>query len=152
MCEVCRHFCNKVEFDVIYFTEVNFKLEIGYISARVYTSDAELPIEGALFSVTSLNNNVHNLIGMRISDENGKTEPIEVESPDSSLSQSPGNSKPYTTVNIRVDHPDFKTFQVEGVQVFAGETSIQDAPMIPTTYDIDYNQKSDIYDIEPNNL
>ena len=125
-------------------------MELGYITARIYTSDAELPIEGAAFSVISADENDPKLLGTRITDENGKTTNIEIEAPNSELSQNPRNPTPYTSVNIRVDHPDFNTRYVEGVQIFAGQVAVQNVPMIPTDDHIEPDLKSDTYYIEPN--
>lgn len=119
-------------------------MQIGYITARVYTSRAEIPIPMATFTVYSSDENGNKeLLGIRITDQNGKTELIPIECPDSNLSVTPGNDTPYTIVNVRIDHPEYNTFTVNGVQVFAGQVSLQNAEMQPTTTNIPYNEKSD---------
>ena len=128
-------------------------MQKGYVVARVYTSDAEIPIRNALFTVLGTDKEKRELLGARITDESGKTEPIEIDAPDENLSTTPGNIDPFTRVDIRVDHPYFNTYSVEGVQIFAGQVSVINAPMIPTEAHISFDKKSDNFDIvEPSNL
>ena len=122
-------------------------MELGYIVARVYTSDAEIPIQSATFTVFQKNGDKNILIGARITDENGKTEPIAVEAPDKSLSTSPGNENPFARVDVRIDHPEYNSFYAEGVQVFACQVSVQNASLIPTGQHIPYDRKAEIFDI-----
>lgn len=126
--------------------EVN-KLQLGYIVARVYTSDAEIPIKNATFTVVSVDGDKPKLIGTRLTDENGKTEPIPVDAPDEALSTSPGNVDPFARVNVRIDHPEYNTYYVEGAQVFAGQVSVINAPMLPTAPHIPYDRKADSFDV-----
>lgn len=124
-------------------------MQLGYIVAQVYTSDAEIPIVNAVFSVTGTKDNVDYLYGIRTTDENGKTELIPIETPDRELSLEPNNIKPYTTVNVRIDHPDYITKIITGVQIFAGEVSVQKAPMLPTNK---FNANIEKYDITSQEL
>lgn len=126
-------------------------MQKGYIAARVYTSDAEIPVNNATFSVVSADGK-NTLLGVRTTDENGKTELISVDAPDENLSTSPGFSEPFTRVNVRVDHPLYNTFYSEGVQIFAGRISLQNAELIPTAPHIPYENKANFYDVNSENL
>lgn len=117
----------------------------GYVTARVYTSDAQIPVRNATVSVLSADSNT--LIGVRITNENGKTDLVSVDTPDESLSTSPGNENPFTRVNVRIDHPGFNTAYVEGVQVFPGQVSLQNAELIPTAPHIPYDKKADFFNV-----
>ncbi|MBQ4527822.1 MAG: spore cortex-lytic protein [Clostridia bacterium] len=121
-------------------------MAIGYVTARVYTSDAQIPVKDATFSVLSADGS-NKLIGVRITDENGKTELVSVDTPDIALSTSPGNEKPFTGVNVRIDHPGFNTAYIEGVQVFAEQVSVQNVELIPTAPHIPYDNKADFFDV-----
>lgn len=128
-------------------------MQYGYIVARAYTSDAQIPIPDATLSVVTTDENNPSIIGVRITDKSGKTEPIPVEAPDEILSTTPDNENPFTVVNVRLDHPRYNSYYVEGVQVFAGQVSIINAPMLPTAPHIPYNQKADSFDTNsPQNL
>ena len=127
-------------------------MQLGYLVARAYASYAQLPIKDAILTVYTNEGDEQKLIGVRLTDENGKTLPIPIEAPDKELSTSPGNSDSYAVVNLRVDHPDYNTFYAQNVQVFAGQVSVQNAEMIPTAEHIPYDRKADFYYIESNNL
>jgi len=127
-------------------------VQTGYITARVYTSGARIPVRGATFAVVSADG-TNALLGIRFTDENGKTELVSVEAPDASLSVTPGNKNPFTLVNVRIDHPDFKSYFVGGVQIFAGQISVVDAELLPTAEHIPNDSKAEVFDTNyPNNL
>ena len=127
-------------------------MQLGYIMARVYTSEAEIPISGAVFTVESSKPDEKYLYGVRTTDENGRTSPVPVEAPDTVLSLTPGNELPYTTVNVRISHPEYATKYIMGVQVFAGQVSVQQASMIPVDSASSPRQSTEIYDIPRSNL
>ena len=123
-------------------------MEIGYIKARVYTSDAMIPIENAVFTV--YDNNV--LLGTRLTGSDGQTSVIQIKTPDSSLSQYQGNSEPFSKVNIRIDHPDYRTYVVNGVQIFCGQVAIQEAFLLPIDRNVPYDSRAQSYDVANQNL
>lgn len=105
--------------------------ETGILTVRAYTSSAQLPIEGAAILITQPGRNGVKLIASRITDRNGKTAPVTIETPDRSESQQAGGNIPYTTVDITADHPDYERIVVENVQVFSGVLSRQNLEMLP---------------------
>ena len=127
-------------------------LQQGYIRAVVYTSDARIPIEKAIFTVVKNNGFSQSLIGVRFTDKNGVTPYISVDAPDVYLSQSSGNEEPFSVVDIRVDHPEYKTYYVTGVQIFAGEVSVQEAPLLPVDIYTSVDKRSERFDISKQNL
>ena len=127
-------------------------MQTGYIRARVYTSDAQIPIENAVFTVYTGDDSNTALLGTRITDNEGNTTVIPVETPDSSLTLTPGNSNPFTTVNIRIDHPEYKTLIVIGVQIFGGQVSIQEASLIPIDRNVPTDSRAQRYDVSKQNL
>ena len=127
-------------------------MQNGYIRARVYTSDSQIPIENAVFTVYTNNGEKQVLLGVRKSDYEGKTNVIPVEAPDSFLSQSQGNPIPYATVNARVDHPEYKTFLVNNAQVFAGQISVIEAEMTPVDRNVPNDSRAEIFNVPNQNL
>ena len=63
--------------------------EHGYVSARVTTSNGELPIVGAVLSVILNDSNMPTLLGKRTTDTNGLTTSVPVPPPDRTMSLSP---------------------------------------------------------------
>lgn len=127
-------------------------MQTGYIRARVYTSDAQIPIENAVFTVYTTENGKDVLLGTRLTDVEGKTSVIPVEAPDSYLSQSQGNIAPFARVNVRIDHPEYKTVLVNDVQVFAGQVSVQEASLIPVDRNVPTDSRAQIFDVPKQNL
>ncbi len=127
-------------------------MQIGYIKAMVYTSDAQIPIENAVFTVYREPEGRVELIGVRTTDAEGKTSVVPVEAPDSSLSQNKGNDTPYARVNVRIDHPDYRTVFIKDVQVFAGQVSIQQAAMRPVDTKIPTGSRAERFDVPKQNL
>lgn len=122
-------------------------MQIGYIVSNVYTSQAQIPVKDAVFTVTKEEDGETMLLGVRISDENGKTFPIAIETPDLSESLSPGNPQPYALVNIRIDHSDYKSVYTKGVEVFPGIVTLQNYELFPIVNYSSYNNMANINEV-----
>lgn len=109
----------------------------GYIIAQVFTAQQILPLADASVTVTQRNGGNISLIGFRITDIDGKTGAIEVETPDSALSREPGNDRPFSVFDISIEHPMYYPIMIRGAQVFGGETTQQRAEMIPIADNVD---------------
>lgn len=127
-------------------------MQTGYIRARVYTSDAQIPIENAVFSVYKEDGNKTILLGTRTTDSEGVTTVVPVEAPDSILSQNQGNDNPFAVVSIRIDHPEYRTVYVNGVQVFAGQISVQETAMQPVDRNVSTDSRAQRFDVSKQNL
>ena len=109
----------------------------GTIVARAYTSTAIIPVEGAT---------------VRITNANGMTASLAVQTPSASESQQPGTVHPFTEVDILCEHPLFERIFVEHVQIFAGIESVQNLVMIPLQAYPDHHAQTEIFEISPQNL
>ena len=127
-------------------------MQTGYIKARVYTSEAQIPIKDAVFNVYQNYKDKEILIGTRLTNEAGLTDVIPVAAPDSFLSESQGNYKPFAVVTVRVDHPNYKTLYVNGVQIFAGQISIQEVAMQPVDRNVPTDSRAERFDVPEQNL
>lgn len=105
----------------------------GYVIARVYTSDAYIPLVGVPVSFTLVQpDGKRRQLAVRATDENGLTQPVTVDTPDVLQSLSPGPvSQPYATVDIATGAPGFGSAQVRGVQIFPGVETIQGLQLKP---------------------
>ena len=126
-------------------------ISYGYITARIYTSEAEIPIKDATFIVTGQSDENTILYGIRKTDENGKTTLISVDTPDIEISLTPGNQKPFKSVNVIIEHPDFITKYITGVQIFPQQVSVQEASMLPNIKN-KAESKIEKYDIDSQDL
>lgn len=105
----------------------------GSVIARVYTSDAYIPLSGVQVSFSQTNaSGVRHLLALRVTDSSGLTDPVYVETPDTAASLSPGSDqKPYTTLEIATSLPGFSSVLAQNVQVFPGIETVQDLQLQP---------------------
>lgn len=103
----------------------------GFLNVRTFTSTAQLPVEDVTVTVTQPTANGSRLIATRITDESGLIEPIAISAPDREESLQAGNGRPFTTVDIVADHPDYERVLVENAQIFAGIDTQQEISLIP---------------------
>lgn len=121
----------------------------GYIQVKAYTSRAKLPLEDAAVSVVDENGR---LLGLRTTNSSGMTTPIRLEVPDLSQSQTPGNGRPFVTVNIYTRAEDYEQVLIRGVQVFANTVTTQEVQFIPLSELPGSWNRVEIFDIPPQNL
>ena len=105
----------------------------GSVIARVYTSNAYIPLPNA--PVTFLQaegENRNQLLAFRYTNSSGLTDPVYVSTPDAAQSQSPGlSAAPFTVVDILVSYPGFRSVRAEDVQIFPNIETIQDIQLEP---------------------
>ena len=122
---------------------------VGYIQANAYTSRARLPVEDAAISVVD---DAGRLLGLRTTNSSGLTTPIRLEVPDKAQSQTPGNGKPYVTVNLYARAEDYEQVLVRGVQVFADTVTMQDLQFVPLSELPGSWKQVEVFDTPPQNL
>lgn len=122
---------------------------IGYIQAKAYTSRAQLPVEDVAVSVVDDNGR---LLGIRTTNSSGLTTPIRLEVPDLSESQSPGNTKPFVTVNLYARAEDYEQVLVRGIQVFADTVTMQELQLVPLSELPASWKQVEVFDTPPQNL
>ena len=108
---------------------------IGTLRVRVFTSNAQIPVEGATVVITGMGENEkHNLISVQITDRSGLIRPVAIQTPISGESTSPegmNGGLPFTLVGVWVEHPGFAMLQMDGVQVFPKIETVQDVELVP---------------------
>lgn len=122
----------------------------GYIQVRAYTSTAQFPLKDVAIAVTAVDGTA---IAMRLTDRNGRIDPIEIPVPDKaeSLAPDPGE-KPFTTVNLYARARSYEQVEAENLQVFADTTTIQNLEMIPLAELPAAWDQTVIFDTPPQNL
>lgn len=105
----------------------------GAILARVFTSDAILPIRDVPVTFTQIQpDGSRKLLGIRLTNSSGMTLPLAVDTPDVSSSLTPGSTvKPFALVDIAVAHPGYGSVLAEGVQVFPDVVTVQNLQLTP---------------------
>lgn len=102
----------------------------GSIIFNVFTSDARIPIEGATV-ILRRQDAPKELLGIRITNESGQTDPIMVITKDASLSQTPGTVKPWIGCVAVVEHPGYERVLLDGIQIFPGIVTLQTVQLLP---------------------
>lgn len=120
--------------------------QTGSLTFRVYTSDADLPVEGATALIRQ-QDSPGRLLGIRVTGSSGETDPLVVETPGASLSQSPENTiQPWTGLSVIVEHPEYERVTLQGLQVFPGIETVQTIRLIPLRrFDPDKSGQEDFH-------
>ncbi len=124
----------------------------GYLSTRIYTSRGSIPIEGASVTVIKNNGDRQNIIARRTTDRNGQIVLVTIDAPDSELSLSPGNEDVFAVVDVRIDKENFYTVIIKDVQIFGGQTTLVDTPLIPIIENEDFENRAEEFTETPQNL
>ena len=108
---------------------------IGTLRVRVFTSNAQIPVEGATVVVTGVGENgKQDLISVQITDRSGLIRPVAIQTPVSGESTSPegmNGGLPFALVSVWVEHPGFAMLQMDGVQIFPKIETVQDVELVP---------------------
>lgn len=123
---------------------------IGYIQARAFASNAQIPLRDVAVVITAPDDTA---IAMRVTDRSGLISVIEIPVPNLSESQEPGaEEKPYALVNMYAYRNGFGPFESRNIQVFAGTTTFQDIKLIPLSQLPRSEEDSMNVDTPPQNL
>ena len=101
----------------------------GSILARVFTSNAMLPVIGAAVAFVRRRSDGTT----ELPHYDGMTVPVDVDTPE--LDGTPlasSGKQPYTPVSLVVDSPGFDRLIVNGAQIFTGTQTVQDMMLLPT--------------------
>lgn len=106
----------------------------GTIYARVYTSNAMLPVVGAGVAFTRRRaDGTKELLAYRITNYDGCTAPIEIDTPQADgKTLGENGEQPYITVDIEADQTGYDRLSISGAQVFSGTQTVQEMMLLPT--------------------
>ena len=125
----------------------------GTILTRVFTSRAQIPVAGATVAFTQRGTEGrHTLLALLVTDANGRTTPVQVETPDASASESPGTVTPFAVCDIWAETPGYELLVVENVQIFAGTQTLQELELIPLPEQTAPPSRTEIVHTPPQNL
>lgn len=104
---------------------------MGYLTARIYTSSAQLPVRDATVAVTQTTATGTKQLATRVTDQSGKITPIPIPTPERQESLQPGTAAPYSAVSLTVEYPGYERVLIQGVQVFPGILTEQEVELLP---------------------
>ena len=108
--------------------------QTGTLSVRVFTSNAQLPIEGATVVVTQKNRNgKYDLLSVQATNSSGETQNIAISTPKAinSTSVAEAGTVPDSTCEVWAEAPGFAMLKVDGVQMFPDVVTVQRMELIP---------------------
>lgn len=122
----------------------------GYIQVHAYTSKARIPLENVAITITDTTNIA---IAMRLTNESGLIDPVEITVPDLSESQSPNPPEtPFAVVNLYARLDAYEQIEIENLQVFADTVTSQNLEMIPLSELPESWNQREIFQTPPQNL
>ena len=124
--------------------------ETGYLTVRVSTARGAIPLEGASVSIRGSTEELSGVIYSLLSDRDGKTPRVSLNTPPAKSSAEPGAVTPYATYNIDVFKEGYTPVFFHNVPIFSGITSVQPAVMIPSgasSINVDESYTSKFIDI-----
>ena len=132
-----------------------FKLKnpkTGYLKVRAMTARRTYPVEDAMIEVSKTFESGKYVIGTLITGIGGVSEVIELPAPDKSLSESPGNTDLFTTIDVIVSREGYIEMYYKNLPVFDGITSIQTADLLPISAASDGMTSIEVIEREPTDL
>ncbi|WP_317366734.1 peptidoglycan-binding protein [uncultured Tyzzerella sp.] len=105
----------------------NEENNIGYLKFGVFDITVAKPLESAQIVISNGDKNITTIF----TNESGQTSPIPLETPPLEYSLEPGSPMPYSTYNAVITADGYETEEVEGIQVYINNQSIQNIYMKP---------------------
>ncbi len=108
----------------------------GILSVRVYTSQAQIPLEGATVVVAAPGaEGKWKLLSIQNTNSSGMIRPVTIDAPALGESTSPGglpgDGAPFAQCDVWAEQPGYAMLQISGVQIFPGVETMQDMELIP---------------------
>lgn len=127
--------------------------ETGSLLVHVYTSRAQIPVEGATVTVTQPSSEgKHNVLSVEVTDDSGLTRPISLPAPPKILSDIPNQPHPYASYDVWVAHPGYKHVVIRDVQVFSGVETFQEVILHQMPEHPTQDEETESYTITPQPL
>ena len=126
----------------------------GTVVVRLSTSSARIPLQGATVTITKrLPDGNAQLLAVRVTNFDGLTDPVAIETPPMAESRSYQNtSDPYAVIDIRAEHSGFDRVIVQNAQVFPDTETRQELSLIPTPELPSSFDRTETFVVPPQNL
>lgn len=108
--------------------------QTGTLRVRVFTSNAQIPVEGASVVVTQRNpNGKYDLLSVQATNSSGEIQEVKIPTPLSGASTSPeqGRGQPNAVCEVWAEAPGFVVLKVDGVQIFPNVVTEQQIELVP---------------------
>lgn len=129
----------------------------GTLSVRVFTTQAQIPLEGATVVVASPGTEGKwELLSIQNTDSSGQIQTIRIGAPELGESTSPGglpgDGEPFARCDVWAEQPGYALIQMANVQIFPGVESVQNIELSPLAQGQCSLQRREVVDIPAQNL
>lgn len=129
------------------------QLSVGYLIVNAVTADGLIPVEDAMITVSITDEKDTTLYRVARTDRSGRTGKIPIITPNISLSLSPSDTRPYTSVVIEGEKEGFYSNEYVNVPIFPGVVTLQQVVFIPSDERAQIQDNNTIfYESEPSDL
>lgn len=108
----------------------DFFMNYGKLNIHVVSDNSGFPIPDATVQITS-ENEPENIIEEAVTNNVGQLNDIELAAPPVDYSMTPSANKPYSEYTITISASGFESVEINGAEIFSGETAIQNASLLP---------------------
>lgn len=105
-------------------------MDYGKLNIHVVSDNSGFPIPDATVQITS-ENEPENIIEEAVTNNVGQLNDIELAAPPVDYSMTPSANKPYSEYIITISASGFESVEINGAEIFSGETAIQNASLLP---------------------
>ena len=105
-------------------------MDYGKLNIHVVSDNSGFPIPDATVQITS-ENEPENIIEEAVTNNVGQLNNIELAAPPVDYSMTPSANKPYSEYTITISASGFESVEINGAEIFSGETAIQNASLLP---------------------
>ncbi len=112
--------------------------QFGSLKVTVVASTGFFPITNATIQIAS-SGEPDTVIEEITTDSSGNTPDISLEAPPLEYSMSPSENQPYSEYNIKVTSPDYDDELITNIQIFSGQSAIQEVTLTPSQPSPIYN-------------
>ncbi|MDD6071298.1 MAG: peptidoglycan-binding protein [Clostridiales bacterium] len=105
-------------------------IDTGYLRISAVSTDNQIPIRDARIEISSTGIPVETLEVVE-TDQDGRTDNIDLEAPPLEFSMEPTDNQPYSEYNLKITAPGYEDTIITGVQILSGENGLQNIRMTP---------------------
>ena len=105
-------------------------MDYGKLNIHVVSDNSGFPIPDATVQITS-ENEPENIIEEAVTNNVGQLNDIELAAPPVDYSMTPSANKPNSEYTITISASGFESVEINGAEIFSGETAIQNASLLP---------------------
>ena len=122
----------------------------GRLKIQCFVGDTYVPVDGSNITLVSTSGQTNDNKEVNlVTNSSGESQVIELNAPPLEYSQNPDQPTPYSLYDLRIGKEGFQTLVINGVQIFPGQTAIQQCQLIKSN---NRNSRADVINIGPNTL